>query len=138
MKSLLKQLLLTMLLISSNVFSSTGVVVFLIDGAAVRGVQVLLDDATVGVTDSAGMVQFDISAGEHQLVLQDDGQEIPISFSLSETEDVEIAIFFDGNEGQDPQVAISKFAPDELGELGFFVGTVLDSSGAAIANARVL
>ena len=102
MKSLLKQLLLTMLLISSNVFSSTGVVVFLIDGAAVRGVQVLLDDATVGVTDSAGMVQFDISAGEHQLVLQDDGQEIPISFSLSETEDVEIAIFFDGNEGQDP------------------------------------
>ena len=137
MKSLLKQLLLTMLLISSNVFSSTGVVVFLIDGAAVRGVQVLLDDATVGVTDSAGMVQFDISAGEHQLVLQDDGQEIPISFSLSETEDVEIAIFFDGNEDQDPQVAISKFAPDELGELGFFVGTVLDSSGAAIANALV-
>ncbi len=108
-----------------------------LDDAPLRGVLVTVDDLPVGGTDSRGSSGAEIEAGKHRLVLSDDDLDFPIEFDSGIDEDVEISVVFTSAQGDEPQVNIKKFAPQEIAD-GYITGVVTNTANTPVAGASVV
>ncbi len=124
--------LLTQQALASNLF----LMVFL-DDAPLSGATVMLDQRTLGQTDHQGSASAALEPGSHIVTLVDDQSELPIEFSSTAEEDVEIKVTFTASTGDKPEVSIRNFAVGAEGGKGFITGRILDPNGAAIKGAIV-
>lgn len=124
--------LLTQQALAANLFLT----VFL-DDAPLKGATVLLDERNLGVTDSRGGSRATLEAGSHVLTLVDDDIKLPVEFSSSAEEDVEIKVALTSAAGDAPQIDIRKFSESAPPGEGFITGRILDASGAAIEGATI-
>ncbi|WP_167854735.1 TonB-dependent receptor [Mangrovimicrobium sediminis] len=124
-------------LMSHQVLAATVYVAVFLDEAPLSGVYVTLDDVPLGVTNERGAAQTLVGDGEHKLELSDDDITLPVTFSSSADEDVEVRVVFHEAEGVEPVIDIRKFDEGATGASGYITGTVTDVAGLPIAGATV-
>ncbi|MAW23283.1 MAG: TonB-dependent receptor [Cellvibrionales bacterium TMED47] len=119
-------------LVSAN---NTFVQAFL-ENAPLRQIKIEVDGVIIGVTDGNGVVEAEIGTGEQKLYLIDDETEIPVFFSLSSDDEVEISIVYSRDPNKAPIVNTQIFGADSSAT-GFLAGIVTSPTGIPIPNAKI-
>jgi outer membrane receptor protein involved in Fe transport len=103
-----------------------------------QGVEVQLDNQTIGKTDNRGAISSYVEGGAHSVKLTRDGKLISsINFENAEEEEIEISIAFNSDSDK-PVVTVRKFAPDvKATATGFVTGRVTDLDGGPLAGAVI-
>ncbi len=128
---------LSLSLLSHQALSANMYLMVFYDDAPLSGATVFLDERSLGTTNSRGGVEASLESGDHVLSLEDDNFKLPVEFSSTAEEDVEIKIAFTASAGDDPKVVIRKFGEEgALGE-GFITGKIIEASGVALVGATV-
>lgn len=138
MKSIAVYVGLLLSLMSHQVLAANAYLMVFLDDAPLRGVTVSLDDAPMGITDSRGSVSASLDAGDHVMVLTDDGVSFPVQFSSTAGEDVEINVTFTRTTGDEPSITVNRFAAGDTTASGYITGTVSNTAAVPIAGANVI
>ena len=115
--------------------SNTFVQAFL-ENAPLRHIKVELDGIIIGVTDGNGVVEAEIGTGEQKLYLIDEEKKVPVIFSLSADEEIEISVVYSRDPNKAPIVNSQVFEADSSAT-GFLAGIVTSPTGIPIPNARI-
>ena len=115
--------------------SNTFVQAFL-ENAPLRQIKVEVDGVIIGVTNGNGVVEAEIGTGEQKLYLIDDETKVPVIFSLSADDEIEISIVYSRDPNEAPIVNSQIFEADSSAT-GFLAGIVTSPTGIPIPNARI-
>lgn len=129
-------LTLLLSLLAPEVLAKNIFVQAFLENAPLRHIKVAVDGVIIGVTDGNGVVEAEIGEGEHKLYLIDDETAIPVNFSLSGDDEVEISVVYNRDYSEVPVVTAQVFEPGSTSK-GFLAGIVTSPSGVPIANVEV-
>ncbi|MGB1328378.1 MAG: carboxypeptidase regulatory-like domain-containing protein [Porticoccaceae bacterium] len=107
-----------------------------LENAPLRQIKVEVDGVIIGVTDGNGVVEAEIGTGEHKLYLIDDETKVPVIFSLSADDEVEISIVYSRDPNEAPIVNSQIFEADSSAT-GFLAGIVTSPTGIPIPDAKI-
>jgi len=107
------------------------------DGAPLKGVEVRVDEDSLGATDTRGLISGEVQPGSRKVHLVDDQFALPIDVNIVAGSEGELSVNFTSVEGDSPDISFESFTEADPGATGFLVGRVTDSSGSPLAGARV-
>lgn len=103
-----------------------------------QGVEIQLDNESIGKTDNRGAASSYIEGGKHLIKLTRDGKLIStVNFESASEDEVEISVAFDAD-SLEPKVTVRKFSPESAAlATGFVSGRVTDIDGKPLQGATI-
>ncbi len=125
------------ILSSGQAFAGDADVFVFLENNPLKGVEVLVNNNTVGTTDQAGGASTVITtSGKQTISITKDGEPLASTeFDLDATQDIEVSIIL--STSVEPKINIYKTGDDLASAIGFLKGRVKTSSDEPLENALI-